>query len=179
MHVIHEPTGLNKPETLYRYHYIGCMEESDIVLLNLDIEQMKELCISQLRAGQPVFFGCDSGAYGDRKEGIWDIDSFDYDGILGGVSLLMNKKDRLEYRDSYATHDMILTGVNIDENGRPDRWKIENSWGKDVGKDGYFVCSDRYFDEYVYEAVIDRRYLSDSQKALLEKEPVDIEPWEI
>ena len=73
---------------------------------------------------------------------------------------------------------MIFVGVNFDETGVPNRWKIENSWGEEAGKKGYFVCSEKYFREYVYEAVINRKHLTDSQKALLEQDPVRINPWE-
>ncbi len=175
--ITNEPTHLKKEDMLYQFHYIGCMAEGDIRCLNLSMPELKNLCIEQLKDGVPVWFGCDSGAYGARREGVWDPVSFDFDGLFGGVDFFMEKGERLEYRDSFATHAMILTGVNLDAEGKPDRWKIENSWGKEVGKDGYFVCSDAYFDEFVYEAIIDRRYLNERQLALLEQEPVVIEPW--
>lgn len=72
---------------------------------------------------------------------------------------------------------MILTGVNFDETGKPNRWKIENSWGEEVGKKGYFVCSEKYFREYVYEAIIHKSLLTDQQRALLDTEPVEIPAW--
>jgi bleomycin hydrolase len=72
---------------------------------------------------------------------------------------------------------MILTVVNFEKDGKPDRWKIENSWGKDVGKNGYFVCSDRYFDEFVYEVIVRKELLSEEQKEMLSQEPVVLEPW--
>lgn len=176
--VTNEPTEIRKMNMYYQFHYIGSMAESNVRCLNLTMPELKELAIAQLEDGQPVWFGCDSGAFGDRQEGIWDPDSFDYSGILGGADFVMEKGDRLMYHDSYSSHAMILTGVNFDENGRPDRWKIENSWGKDVGRNGYFVCSDKYFDEYVYEVIIDRRHLSCSQRKLLDCEPALILPWQ-
>ena len=100
------------------------------------------------------------------------------EGLMGGVDLTMTKSDRLQYRESYATHAMILIGVNFDENGRPERWKIENSWGEENGKKGLFVCSEAYFREFVYEGIIRRDLLSDAQRALLEKPPVEINGWE-
>lgn len=90
----------------------------------------------------------------------------------------MEKSERLKYRVSYATHAMILTGVHLDEEGNPVRWKVENSWGKEVGKDGYFVLSEKYFREYVYEAIILKKYLTQEQLEVLAKEPVEILPWE-
>ncbi len=176
--ITNEPTDIRKLNMYYKFHYIGSMADSDVKCLNLSMDELEDLCIRQLKGGEPVWFGCDSGAYGDRQEGVWDPDSFDYNGLLGNVDLFMNKKDRLEYRDSFATHAMILTGVSFDDDGRPARWKIENSWGKDVGRDGYFVCSENYFREYVYEGIIHKKYLSEAQLALLDTEPVTIKPWE-
>lgn len=73
---------------------------------------------------------------------------------------------------------MLLTGVHLDEEGKPDRWKIENSWGKDVGDNGYFVCSEAYFREFVYEAVILKKHFTKEQQEMLEKEPVYINAWD-
>ena len=159
-------------------HYIGSMAESNVRCLNLSTEEVKQLCIAQLKDGEAVWFGCDSGAFGHRKEGVWDPDSFDYKGLIGGVDPFMDKKSRLEYHDSSATHAMILVGVNLDEQGQPERWKIENSWGKEVGKEGYFVASDKYFDEFVYEAIILKKHLGADNLRLLQQEPVTLEPWE-
>lgn len=175
--VVHVPTDLTPVGKRYEFHYRGNMAEGSIRCLNLEMEELEELVLKQLRDGEPVWFGCDAGAPGHRQMGIWDPDSFDYEGLLGGVSLEMSKKDRLETHASRATHAMILVGVNLDRNGKPDRWKIENSWGGDVGKNGYFVCSEKYFKEYVYEAIIHKKHLNEAQKALLQTEPVRLEPW--
>lgn len=90
----------------------------------------------------------------------------------------MPKGRRLEYNSSSATHAMILVGVHFDETGVPDRWKIENSWGKDVGDGGYFVCSEKYFEDFVYEAVIHKKHLTEAQRKMLEEEPVIINAWD-
>ena len=75
------------------------------------------------------------------------------------------------------THAMVITGVNLDENGKPNRWRIENSWGDDKGDKGYYVCSDSWFDLLVYQAVIDKKYLGE-KAALLDQEPVLLKPWD-
>ena len=172
-----EPTAVRKMNSVFEFHYIGCMADRNVRFLNLPMDELKDLAIRQLKSGKPVYFGCDSGAYGDRQEGVWDPASFDYANVLGGADFFMNKTDRLEYRDSSATHAMILVGVNLNEEGKPDRWKIENSWGKEVGKNGIFVCSDAYFDEFVYQAVIHKSLLNEKQLALLEAEAEEILPW--
>ncbi len=176
--ITNHPTQKMAYNGLYKFHYMGCMAESDCLCLNLTMDELQDLIITQLKDGQPVWFGCDSGAFGDRKEGIWDPDSFAYQGLMGGCDFTMEKGERLMYNDSYATHAMILTGVSFDADGNPQRWKIENSWGKEAGKDGYFVCSQKYFREYVYEAIINRKYLNSPPLALLDQQPVEINPWE-
>ena len=176
--ITNHPTHGLPMDLYYVFHYMGSMAERDVINLNLSVEEMEELTLKQLRDGEPVWFGCDSGAYGDREKGVWDQESLDFSGLLGGVDFEMSKGDRLEYHDSFATHAMIFVGVNFDENGRPDRWKIENSWGEEVGSKGYFVCSEQYFREYVYEVIVRKKHLSDAQRTLLEGEPRRIQPWE-
>ena len=176
--VTNHPTPGMPMNYYYKFHYIGSMAESDVRNLNLSMDEMEALCIRQLSCGLPVWFGCDSGAYGDRNAGIWDPDSLDFEGLMGGAGLFMEKSDRLRFHESSATHAMILTGVNFDQDGTPNRWKIENSWGSEVGNKGYFVCSEKYFREYVYEAIIHRSLLTPDQRRLLEGEPAEIKPWE-
>lgn len=176
--VIHEPTPDKPLHRLIRFHGIENMAGSDMEALHLSQEELEDLCITQLKAGQAVWFACDAGAFGARKDGVWDPDSVQYEALLGGFSTDMPKGERLQYGSSSATHAMLLTGVHFDGDGKADRWKIENSWGKDVGDQGYFVCSAKYFKEYVYEAVIDRRHFSPDQTAMLETEPVVINAWD-
>ena len=177
--LVNEPTSERKFNTLYKHHYTGSMAESDVYSFNVSQERMEELAVNQLKKGYPVWFGCDAGAFGDRKEGVWDPDSFDYEGLLGGVDLGDSKENHLLYRASGSTHAMILTGVNFDRDGRPERYKIENSWGKEVGRDGYFVCSEKYFREFVFEAVIRKEFLSESELKALDAGAVELEPWEV
>lgn len=176
--VINEPTPDKEMDTPIVFHAVENMVGRDMAALNLSQEALEDLCIRQLQAGEPVWFACDAGAYGARKEGIWDPDSVQVERLLGGFSLEMPKGKRLEYGASSATHAMLLTGVDFDGNGQPTRWKIENSWGKEVGKDGYFVCSEKYFREFVYEAVIRRSHFTPEQRAMLQKEPIRINPWD-
>ena len=176
--VTNHPTHGLPMDLYYVFHYMGSMANRDVINLNLTLEEMEELTLKQLRDGEPVWFGCDSGAWGDRDKGVWDPDSLDFSGLMGGVDFTMSKGDRLETHDSFATHAMIFVGVNFDENGKPDRWKIENSWGEEVGKKGYFVCSEKYFREFVYEVIVRKKHLTEAQLALLEGEPRRIQPWE-
>lgn len=73
---------------------------------------------------------------------------------------------------------MVFQGVNLDESGRPNRWQVENSWGKDPGEDGYYVMTDKWFDEYMYQVVVNKKYLTPEQLAAYEAPPIELEPWD-
>ena len=178
MPVTNEPVENRPMNTLFTFHGIENMVGRDMVALNLSQPELEELCVKQLKDGQAIWFACDAGAFGARKEGVWDQDSVDYAGLLGGFDISMPKGAGLDYNAIYPNHAMLLTGVNFGADGQPDRWKIENSWGKDVGDDGYFVCSEHYFKELVFEVVIDKKHFTPAQLALLDQAPVAINAWE-
>lgn len=176
--VINEPTPDKEINRLIAFHAVENMVGKNMEALNLSQKDLEDLCVKQLKNGQPVWFACDAGAYGARKEGIWDPASVQMERLLGGFDTTMDKGNRLWYGASSATHAMLLTGVDFDGDGNPTRWKIENSWGKDVGKEGYFVCSEAYFKEFVYEAVIHKDHFTPEQLEMLKQEPVYINPWD-
>ena len=95
-----------------------------------------------------------------------------------GLDLSMDKGELLEYRQCSLNHAMVLTGVNLVD-GRPDKWKVQNSWGTEKGEKGYFIMSDAWFDRYVFTASIRRQFLTPEQNAMLAQEPVVMPPWNI
>ena len=145
--------------------------------LNVPMEDLKSAVIRQLQAGEPVWFVCDCDYFGSRKEGIWDTGLYDYEALFS-LDFGMPKQELLEYRQCSLNHAMLLTGVNLTD-GRPDKWKIENSWGTENGKNGYFTASDAWFDRYVFTASIDMLYLTEQQKEQFRQEPIVLEPWSI
>ena len=90
----------------------------------------------------------------------------------------MNKAERLEYGHSLMTHAMVFQGVNLDEEGRPNRWRVENSWGEEPGKKGYYVMTDTWFDEYLYQVVVNKKYLSEEVLKAFAEKPILLEPWD-
>jgi bleomycin hydrolase len=138
---------------------------------------MKALTVAQMKDGEVVWFGSDCGKFGSRSDGIWDPDSFVYDELLG-MDLMLTKEQALDGCDSAMNHAMVLTGVNLDENGKPNRWKIENSWGPEAGQEGYFIASDKWFDLQTYQVIINKKYLNDVQRAALDETPVALNPWD-
>lgn len=176
--VINAPTKDKPFGKTYTVKYLGNVVGGQIRYLNLPIDAMKELAVKQMKDGEPVWFGSDCRKFDSKNDGIWDQNSFVYGEILGGLDLSMTKEERLDYRDSAMNHAMVLTGVNLDRNGKPNRWKIENSWGEEPGKKGYFVASDAWFDEFTYQVIINKKYLTQEWKEALDEEPIELAPWD-
>lgn len=148
-----------------------------VTYLNLPMEEIKDLIVRQLQDGKPVWFGSDVGSMGERSMGIWSDKIYDFDGTLG-IDFAMTKEERLNIRESAMNHAMVITGVNLDENGVPNRWKIENSWSDQNGEKGYYVMNAGWFDKFVYQAVIEKSYLDEKQLEALQTEPLHFMPWD-
>ena len=175
--VINAPTE-NKPyNRTFTVQYLGNVEGGDPVkYLNLDIATLKELAIKQMKDGEPVWFGSDVGQKMKREKGILDENIYDYEQVLG-MAFKLDKGGRLDYGESLMTHAMVFAGVNLIDN-KANRWKVENSWGDKTGKKGYYVMSDEWFDQYVYQIVIDKKYLSKEQLEAWKTEPIELKPWD-
>ena len=145
--------------------------------LNLPMEEFKAAVIRQLQAGDLVWFVCDCDYFGSRQEGIWDTGLYDYESLFG-LDFHLDKGDLLNYRQCSLNHAMVLTGVNLVD-GKPDKWKVENSWGTDTADKGYFIMSDEWFDRYVFTASIDLQYLTDTQREQFAREPIVLPPWNV
>ena len=156
------------------------VEAGGVRYLNLPVERLKELAVAQLQDDLPVWFGCDVAQSFIRDEGIMDTASLDVDGLFGfPVEGCLDRAERLDYGESLMTHAMVLEGVNLDAAGNPTLWKVENSWGDKRAKDGFDSITDAWFDQYVYQVVVDKRFLSDSERKTYEtEEPTVLAPWD-
>lgn len=175
--IINSPTKDKPFNETYTIKYLGnVIEGKKVKYLNLEMSRLKELIISKLKNGEIVWFGSDCSKDGDREDGLWDDLSFDKD-VLFQIDTKMSKEAMLNTRESAMNHAMVITGVNI-EDGKPTKWKIENSWGDEVADKGYYVATDSWFDKYVYQAVINKKYLNEAEKSYIEKEPRKLELWD-
>ena len=175
--LINAPTKDKAFGKTYTIQYLGnVVGGKQVTHLNVTMDRMKELILKQLKDDRIVWFGSDVGFYGEREEGVWDDTRFDLITPFG-LDLKMNKGESLDYHASQMNHAMCITGVSFRE-GIPSKWKIENSWGKDRAKDGYYIMSKSWFDQFVYQAVVDKKYLNKEELKALEGQPVVLKPWD-
>ena len=175
--LINAPTNDKPFGKTYTVAYLGnVVGGKDVTHLNVEMERMKELIIAQLKEDRIVWFGSDVGFYGDRELGVWDDQKFDLKTPFG-LSLIMNKGESLDYHASQMNHAMCITGVAF-RNGEPRKWKIENSWGTDRAKSGYYIMSNTWFDQFVYQAVVDKKYLNEEELKALKEKPIVLKPWD-
>lgn len=148
-----------------------------VTYVNVSNDVLKQACITMLKKGLPVFFGSDVGKQSDGQKGIMDPDLVDYK--LGfNVQLQMSKAERLRTGESKMNHAMVLTAVHLDKDGSAVRWRVENSWSASYGTDGYFVMSDRWMDEFCYQAVVDPTVVDKAVRDVLKQEPKVLPLWD-
>ena len=175
--LIHAPMSNKKFNTVYTVEYLGNVIEGQIIkYLNVDVQKLKKSAIQSIKNNEAVWFGCDVGKRFSREQGVLDIGIYDYENVFQ-TDFKMNKQTRLEYGDSEMTHAMLLTGVDIKKRNST-KWKIENSWGTKSGNNGYMMMTDEWFDEYTYEIVVDKKYISKRLLKYLDMEPVVLAPWD-
>lgn len=179
--LVNDPRSTSSYNSTYTVEFLGNVVGGDIVkYLNVDSQTMKQLTMATLLDGEPVWMGCDVGKMMDRKEGVWDVDLFKYEDVYD-AELTLTKAERLDYHETLMTHAMLFTGVDVieDENGqRARRWRVENSWGDENGKQGFYTMNDSWFDEFMFEVAIHKKYLSKEQLAAWDLEPTPLRPWD-
>ena len=176
--IINAPTADKPYGRSYTVEMLGNVVGSKPVrYLNVEMDRLKGLAIAQMQAGETVWFGSDVGQSSNRKAGIMAEGMHDFTASMD-IRLTQDKAGRLDYSESLMTHAMVLTGVDLDENGKAKKWKVENSWGEKVGNKGYFVASDAWMDEYTYQIVVRKEFLTAAELAAYEAEPLVLAPWD-
>lgn len=147
-------------------------KNSQVKYLNLPIEELKELSIKQLKDGIPVYMGAHIRKFRDMKSGVLDTRLYNYEETLGLNRL--SKDEALNLYDISMHHAMVFTGVNLIDN-KPQRWKIEDSYGDEEKVNGYYIMNDNFFNEFVLSVIIDKKYLSEKQLNVLNQEPIEFD----
>ncbi|KAJ7096425.1 peptidase C1B bleomycin hydrolase [Mycena epipterygia] len=169
----------NEYSKLYTVEKLGNVFGGRPVLyVNTEIENLKSTVVKMIKAGVPVFFGCDVGKFSSRVGGILDPALFEYENAFD-ITLGLTKAERLQVNESAMTHAMVISAVHLDPAGNPVRFKVENSWGPDVGDKGYFVMTTAWFDQFVYQVVVPRALApKDLVKVYDSGNAVSYPPWD-
>ncbi|WP_024418165.1 aminopeptidase C [Streptococcus suis] len=176
--IINAPTTDKPYNKSYTVELLGNVVGAPAVrYLNVEMNRFKELAIAQLKAGESVWFGSDVGQSSNRQTGIMATNTYDFSSGLG-IHFHQDKAGRLDYSESLMTHAMVLTGVDLDDNEQPLKWKVENSWGDKVGDKGYFVASDSWMDEYTYQIVVRKEFLTQEELVAYQAQPQVLAPWD-
>jgi len=177
--LINCPMSDKEYNKVYTVEFLGNVSEGNpIRYLNADIDILKNAAIESLKNNDPVWFGCDVGKYLHRTHGVMDTKLFDFN-LFYGTKFTLDKASRLEYGESKMTHAMVFTGVDLDSKGKPKKWRVENSWGEKNGEKGYYIMSDDWFDQYLYEVVISKKYLEPNIIDLYENQDAKfLPPWD-
>ncbi|WP_077597776.1 C1 family peptidase [Olsenella urininfantis] len=151
------------------------------LFLNVEPEVLEDAAVASLRAGYPLAMACDVMQKFPRHvedfRYVLSTDAMDLDGLFG-VDLSMSRQDMVDIHETCLTHAMTFQGVELGEDGRPKAWRVENSWGKDQGKDGFLVMSADWFNLYGGEVDVRREFVpAELLKLWDESEPVEVGPW--
>ena len=143
--------------------------------LNLPMDEIANLAIASLKDGRKMYSSYDVGKQLDRKRGYMDLDNYDY-GSLFGTTFPMNKAERISTFDSGSTHAMTLAAVDLDKDGKPLKWKVENSWGASYGQQGCLIMTNRWFNEYMFRLVVNKKYVSEQLLKEFDQKPTMLTP---
>lgn len=155
-----------------RHQYDG----KNWLYINLPMDEIEEIAIASIKDSTMMYFSCDVGKFLDMEHGYLDVDYYDYGAIMG-TDFGMDKRERILTGASGSSHAMTLMAVDLDGNGNARKWMVENSWGM-TGHEGHLVMTDRWFREYMFRLVADKKYVPQDILKLLETEPVMLPPWD-
>jgi bleomycin hydrolase len=175
--VVHDPRQSSPTGRTFTIQYLGNVVDGPAIkYLNVDIELIKQFAQRMLEDGKPVWMGCDTGKQMHRDLGLWDAELFNYPEVYG-ADFSLDKAARLEYHQTRMTHAMLFTGVDVVD-GKPRRWRVENSWDEKVGDKGFFLMNDSWFAEYMFEIAVPRGYLPADLQRAWDLEPIVLPPWD-
>ena len=145
--------------------------------VNLPLDEIKAMAIASIKDSTMMYFSCDVGKFLDSKRGLLDIDNYDYE-TLFGVEFGMDKRERVLTYDSGSSHAMTLKAVDLDSNGNPVKWQVENSWGASSGHHGTIIMTDEWFNEYMFRLVVDKKYAPAKVLDVLKEKPTKLPAWD-
>jgi len=175
--LVHDPRPSSPSGRTFTVQYLGnVLGAPPVIYLNVDMSLIKDIAARTLEGGEPVWFGCDVGKQMSNEYGVWDAGLYDLSSVYD-TAFTFDKAERLAYHETQMTHAMLFTGVDVAD-GATRRWRVENSWGADKGKDGFYTMNDSWFDEYVFEIAARREALPEALRPALDADPIVLPAWD-
>ena len=173
---------MNDPSRPYHKTYTIDMDRHSYdgqqwTYLNLPMEEIKAMAIASIKDSTMMYYSCDVGKFLNSKTGVLSLSNFDYASLMG-TTFPMNKADRIRTFASASSHAMTLVAVDLDANGKPKKWMVENSWGPSSGYQGHLIMTDEWFDEYSFRLVVERKYVPAATLELLKQKPTVLPAWD-
>jgi bleomycin hydrolase len=154
----------------------GMYDRPDMGFINLETAELKKYAMRAIQENEPVWFSADIGKENDGDNGILAPGMYDYENLLG-TGHDLTKADFIRYREGSPNHAMVFVGVDV-KDGRPVKWRVENSWGTDRGNKGYWTMYDEWFSDYVFNVIVHKKHIPEKIVKLLDTEPVRIPAWD-
>ncbi|MCH7626269.1 MAG: C1 family peptidase [Chloroflexi bacterium] len=175
--IVNDPRETSPMGRTFTIDFLGnVVGGSSVTYLNVDIDVMKVATQRLLLDGKAVWMGCDVGKQYQNEIGVWDANLYDYPGVYD-AEFSLDKAGRLDYHQTQMTHAMLFTGVDVVD-GKARRWRVENSYGDEVGDKGFFQMNDSWFEEYMFEIAVPRSYLPADLQRALDQPPIALPPWD-
>jgi bleomycin hydrolase len=175
--LVHDPRPSSPMGSTFTVDCLGNVVGGDpVVYLNVEMDLIKQLAMQAVMGGEPVWFGCDVDKMMRGDIGIWDANLYDLSGVYA-TDLSLTKAERLTVRETQMTHAMLFTGVDVVD-GKPRRWRVENSWGEERADKGFYTMNDSWFDEHVFEIAARREALPKELASALDAEPIVLPAWD-
>ncbi|HXW45902.1 MAG TPA: C1 family peptidase [Streptosporangiaceae bacterium] len=175
--LVHDPRPTSPVGRTFTVEYLGnVIGAPPVTYLNADMSVIKDIAARTIQGGEPVWFGCDVGKMMSNDYAVWDVALYDLPSLYD-AQFDLDKAARLAYHETQMTHAMLFTGVDVLD-GVTRRWRVENSWGSERGKDGFYTMNDSWFDQYVFEIAARRDALPAELRDALDAEPIVLPAWD-
>lgn len=173
---------MNDPSRPYHKTYTIDMDRHSYdgaqwTYLNLPMDEIKQMAIASIKDSTMMYYSCDVGKFLNGKTGILSLQNYDYESLFD-TDFPMTKAERISTFASASSHAMTLMGVDLDADGKPVKWMVENSWGAASGHNGHLIMTDEWFDEYSFRLVVDKKYVPAATLKLFDQKPTVLPAWD-
>ncbi len=154
----------------------NCFEMSNWTFLNVPANELEAMGIESLKGGDMFYFSADTDTEAMMMEGIYGRGIYDLEEELG-IDIYMTKEEMVRSCEIKSVHAMAMAGVQLDEDGKPVKWLIENSFGTARGWDGFVVMQAEWLRTYIFRMAVEEKYVPDHLKKYLKQKPKRLKSW--